>query len=163
MFSSRLLKIYKKVHKFGALTAYFSTNEWTFSNENIKTLWQNLSDADKQIFFFSMYDFNWEEFMQKCVAGLRLHIFKDVPDTIPAARKRMAKYEKKQDFIFISNLLFYIILILSVSFRIIFVHKILKYSFFILVGWMTYSLMTSLNSIVIRIGCSLLDENLILK
>ena len=87
-----MLKMYKKVHKFADVTTYFSTHKWNFGNKNTSTLWEKLSTEDKNIFFFSMKDFDWDDFMEKCVRGLRLYIFKDDPGNVPMARKRMARY-----------------------------------------------------------------------
>lgn len=87
-----MLKIYKKIHKFSTVTTYFSMRKWDFSNNNTMALWEKLTPDDKDIFFFSMKDFNWEDFMQKCVRGLRLYVFKDDPENVPMARKRMARY-----------------------------------------------------------------------
>lgn len=64
---------------------------WKFSNKNTQLLWSNLSQEDKDIFYFSMNDFNWRDFVKKSVTGLRLYTFKDDPSTIPIAKKRMAK------------------------------------------------------------------------
>lgn len=86
-----MLEIYKKVHKFSHVTTYFSTHMWKFSNNNTTTLWNNLTPNDQKLFYFSMKNFDWRDFSEKCVIGLRLYTFKDDPSTIPVARKRMAK------------------------------------------------------------------------
>lgn len=38
-----------------------------------------------------MDNFDWEDYMKHYIEGLRFNIFKDTPDTIPAAKKRMSK------------------------------------------------------------------------
>ena len=50
-----------------------------------------MAPADKDEFFFSMKNFNWEDFMSKFVDGVRIYIFKEGPETLPMARRRMAK------------------------------------------------------------------------
>lgn len=74
------------------VTTYFSVNKWTFGFANTKSLWEKLSPEDQKLFLFSMKDFDWEDYMQKCITGVRLHVFKDDPSTIPMARRRMAKF-----------------------------------------------------------------------
>ncbi|XP_058793398.1 fatty acyl-CoA reductase wat-like [Phymastichus coffea] len=87
----KMLKIYKKIHKFSAVTTYFIMRKWEFTNDNMVRLWDKLSSDDKQIYYFSMKNIDWDDYMQKCVDGLRLYIFKDDPNNIQMARKRMAK------------------------------------------------------------------------
>uniref|UniRef100_A0A0C9PMV0 Fatty acyl-CoA reductase n=1 Tax=Fopius arisanus TaxID=64838 RepID=A0A0C9PMV0_9HYME len=112
----KAIKIYRKIHKFAAVTAYFSTHMWKFSNENTRGLWDNLTPEDKKLFQFSMLDFDWNDFLYKCVVGLRLYAFKDDPSTIPIAKKRMAKF--------------------------LVLHRAIKYGFFGLVFWLTYSFLS---------------------
>lgn len=39
-----------------------------------------------------MKNFNWDDYMKTFVQGIRTFIFKDTPDTIPKAKKRMSRY-----------------------------------------------------------------------
>ncbi|XP_076632053.1 fatty acyl-CoA reductase wat-like [Colletes latitarsis] len=97
----RMLKIYKKVHKFNALTSHFTLHQWKFSCDNTKALWDSLGPKDRALYKFSMMDFDWNNFMYKSVHGLRLYILKDDPSTVPHAKLRMAR------FIIINELLKY--------------------------------------------------------
>ena len=128
---SRMLKTYKKIHKFSKVTTYFSMNKWKFGYDNAKSLWDNLSREDQTLFPFSMRDFDWDDFMKKCVAGLRIHVFKDDPSTIPMARKRMAKF--------------------------IIVHNIIKY---LSIAWLLYILYTLVPSIESIRAFSMVIENI---
>ncbi|XP_033210915.1 fatty acyl-CoA reductase wat-like isoform X2 [Belonocnema kinseyi] len=88
---TKAIEIYKKIHKFSAATSYFGLNEWNSKLDRTKSLWKRISVDDKKVFPFSMDNFNWEDYMKHYIDGLRLYIFKDTPDTIPAAKKRMSK------------------------------------------------------------------------
>lgn len=83
--------MYKKIHKFAAVTSYFTMRQWTFHNDNTRKLWDKLTPEDQKTFFFSMKDFDWPAYMRNYISGLRHYIFKDDPSTIPAARKRMTR------------------------------------------------------------------------
>ncbi|XP_012270707.1 fatty acyl-CoA reductase wat-like [Orussus abietinus] len=133
----RLMKIYRKISKYSSILVYFSTNEWTFGINNTRTLWNKLSKEDKKIFYFSMEDFDWEDYMKKCIDGIRIYIFKDDPSTIPAARKRMAK-----------------ILIL---------HKLIKLAAVALGCWLLYLMISLIFSFASFQGFMSLDENLIVR
>ncbi|XP_076391889.1 fatty acyl-CoA reductase wat-like isoform X2 [Megachile rotundata] len=106
------LKMYKKLHKFCAVTSYFGTRDWNFSYSNTENLWDSLCPEDQSLFAFSMNKFDWDDFMYKCVRGLRVHIFKDDPSTINHAKLRMARFTV--------------------------LHNIIKYTAFLLVIWFSY-------------------------
>ncbi|XP_015125320.1 fatty acyl-CoA reductase wat isoform X2 [Diachasma alloeum] len=109
---TRAMKMYRNIHTFLDAINYFDTRTWKFSNENTRGLWENLTPEDKQLFPFSMMDFDWNDYLYKCSAGLRRYWFKDDPSTIPVAKKRMA--------------------------RILILHNVIKYSFLGLVCWILY-------------------------
>lgn len=91
-FHSRILQVYKKIHKFCDILGYFTTNQWHFSNANVQRLWQRLSPADRDLFFFNMADMNWSEAINLSIFGIRTYLMKEDPATIPAALKRAQRY-----------------------------------------------------------------------
>ncbi|KAM3955664.1 fatty acyl-CoA reductase wat [Aphomia sociella] len=82
----KMMKVYKKVHKFSSVLTYFCTREISFCNDNTRELWQKTSDGDKEIFPFSMKNINWDEYFQDYLAGIRRYLFKESDDTLPRAR-----------------------------------------------------------------------------
>lgn len=85
-----MFDIYKKIHKFSLLLSYFSLREWKMHNENLQTLWNGLSEKDKEIFEFSMapQNFNWNSYISILGGGVRLYLLKDKMETIPAAKRK---------------------------------------------------------------------------
>ncbi|CAK9831261.1 Fatty acyl-CoA reductase wat [Anthophora retusa] len=122
----RILKIYKKLHKFSAVTSYFGTRDWNISYSNTKYLWDTLCREDQSLFTFSMNQFHWDDFMYKCVRGLRVYILKDDPSTIHRAKLRMARFTV--------------------------LHQFIKYTIVFLIIWLTYSTiytaLTAINGVV---------------
>ncbi|KAL9888209.1 waterproof isoform 2-T2 [Glossina fuscipes fuscipes] len=84
----RMLKIYRKIHKFCAVMEYFSANEFKFDNDNVRNLSSKLEATDKQLFAFDMRELSWTELFQINLVGLRLYVVKDDPSTIPESIKR---------------------------------------------------------------------------
>ncbi|XP_052749116.1 fatty acyl-CoA reductase wat-like [Galleria mellonella] len=82
----KMLKVYKKVHKFSSLLTYFCMREISFCNRNTRELWQKTSDSDKQLFPFSMKEMSWDDYFEEYLAGIRRYIFKESDDTLPRAR-----------------------------------------------------------------------------
>ncbi|XP_043477891.1 fatty acyl-CoA reductase wat-like isoform X1 [Leptopilina heterotoma] len=109
---TKAVKIYKRIHRLLSATSHFVLHQWEPNVQRTKSLWQKISEDDKKIFPFSMDNFNWENYMESYVLGLRLYMFQDTPDTIPAAKIRMH--------------------------RILFIHRIIKYLLLMLVIWGVY-------------------------
>ncbi|XP_011315369.1 putative fatty acyl-CoA reductase CG5065 [Fopius arisanus] len=82
----RLLKIYKKIHKFMDVLNYFSTKEWSFGNERLNSLVKTLDPRDKEIFFCDMKKLVWDEYFKTYLQGIRVYLIKDPLDTLPEAR-----------------------------------------------------------------------------
>lgn len=68
------------------ILTYFRERQWVFKNTNTQHLWENLSNEDKQLFFFNMTDFSWHYFLQAMGLGLRVYLVNDDIHTLPAAR-----------------------------------------------------------------------------
>ncbi|XP_014210766.1 fatty acyl-CoA reductase wat-like [Copidosoma floridanum] len=134
---AKLLKMYKKIHKYMRVTAYFSTKNWNFRNNNVLKLWDKLSEEDKEIFFFSMKDFDWDTYMNICVHGIRRFIFKDTLDTIPKAKKRMS--------------------------RLVILHKSIKYAVFALFLWGLYLIFYYALSMSSNSSYSLFSESITVR
>ncbi|XP_018317066.1 fatty acyl-CoA reductase 2 [Mycetomoellerius zeteki] len=83
-----LLKIYKKINYFTYVIAYFSTQEWRFSNDAVVKLWSRMTPADRQIFNFNINNLEWESYFKNMIPGLRLYIAKDPMDTLDEGREK---------------------------------------------------------------------------
>ncbi|XP_055922066.1 fatty acyl-CoA reductase wat-like isoform X2 [Eupeodes corollae] len=84
----RLLNTYKKIHRFMNVIEYFSMRQWEFQIDNVRGLWNRLSDCDKEIFFFDMTQLDWDHFLQQYFRGIRQYLLHDPLETIPEALVR---------------------------------------------------------------------------
>ncbi|KAL0858852.1 hypothetical protein ABMA27_011304 [Loxostege sticticalis] len=82
----KMLKVYRKIHKFSSVLSYFCTREIAFSNTRTQELWERTSNEDKQLFPFSMAELEWREYFEEYMAGIRRYLFKESDDTLPQAR-----------------------------------------------------------------------------
>ncbi|XP_069357131.1 fatty acyl-CoA reductase wat-like [Maniola hyperantus] len=82
----KMLKVYRKIHKFSSVISYFCTHEIKFCNRRTRALWENTADLDKQIFPFSMSEVDWSTYFDDYLAGIRRYLFKESDDTLPQAR-----------------------------------------------------------------------------
>ena len=53
----------EKMHKATGAVAYFATNEWKWSNDNVDNLYMELTDVDKKTFNFDLSTLNWTDYI----------------------------------------------------------------------------------------------------
>lgn len=82
------MKTYKKIHKFANVISFFCTNEWTFTNDNVQKLWENLNADDKKLFYFDLSSLDWEVYIKEYMKGMRVYLFKDDLSNAAEARKK---------------------------------------------------------------------------
>lgn len=82
----RLLKAYRKIHKFSTVISYFTTQQWQFSNENVLALWERTKPTDRVKFDFNLDNLDWNDYFHYYVRGLRLYILKDPIRTVDAGK-----------------------------------------------------------------------------
>ncbi|XP_076668926.1 fatty acyl-CoA reductase wat [Andrena cerasifolii] len=82
----RMLKIYKKIHKFMNVLNYFTTKEWTFTNDTFKAVMNKLSPEDRENFACDVTQIDWDHYFRTYMRGIRIYLIKDPLDTLPQAR-----------------------------------------------------------------------------
>nr|CAD7398553.1 unnamed protein product [Timema cristinae] len=85
------LKLYRKIDKYMLSMKYFTTFNWNFDNRKCMSLYQSLALEDKEIFYFDSNAYDWRDYLRSCINGLRIYLFKESPDTIPAGKSRLFK------------------------------------------------------------------------
>ncbi|XP_072948530.1 fatty acyl-CoA reductase wat-like [Epargyreus clarus] len=83
-----MLKFYKKVSKLATILFYFSTQDWKFSDDGVRSMWRSLSSQDRVVFPFSISDMSWDYMTETFLLGLRVYLVKDDLSTLPEARRR---------------------------------------------------------------------------
>ncbi|EFA08474.2 fatty acyl-CoA reductase wat [Tribolium castaneum] len=78
-----LVKGYQKINKFADVISYFSSREWKFTNANVQSLWKKMGKRDREMFEFSMKNFNWDSYFYTYVRGTRAYLLKDPLTTLP--------------------------------------------------------------------------------
>ncbi|CAH2056159.1 unnamed protein product, partial [Iphiclides podalirius] len=88
-----LVKIYKKVDKLSYALSYFTTNQWTFEDQNTQNLFKNLSPVDKQIFDMDITAVDWEKKIRIWTLGIRKYLVKDSEKSCEYAIKRQKLFK----------------------------------------------------------------------
>lgn len=88
----KLLRLYKKVHKFTEILTFFCTREWTFTNKNTQALWNKLNKTDQKLFPLSITTVSWLSFFREYMRGVRMYLLKEPDSTLEAARLRNKRF-----------------------------------------------------------------------
>lgn len=87
----RLFKAYKKIHKFLEVIAFFSTHQWSFEDDHVQELWDRLDPEDRLLLPFRIEELHWDQFFFDNIKTMRWCLMNDKSETLPLARKRMAR------------------------------------------------------------------------
>ncbi|KAJ3618770.1 hypothetical protein MTP99_005583 [Tenebrio molitor] len=82
-------KNYRRLDKTMDLLSYFSMGSWSFEQDNVLELWDQMGKEDKKMFKFSMEDVDWVKYGRDSTLGARMYLLKETPDTIPKAKKKL--------------------------------------------------------------------------
>ncbi|KAF5284905.1 hypothetical protein FQA39_LY16860 [Lamprigera yunnana] len=86
--SPRLLKIYKKIHRFTAVISYFCTRNWNFKSSRYQCILRKMTAEDRQLFFHDLKELNWDEYFTEYIKGIRVHLIGDPLHTMDAAKSK---------------------------------------------------------------------------
>lgn len=71
---------------------FFTLNQWSWSNTNLKKLQstlENTKDESLETFSFDIRSLNWKIFMDHYVLGTRHYVLKNNPDSMDSSRKKL--------------------------------------------------------------------------
>jgi fatty acyl-CoA reductase len=86
-----LVKVQHRVSQGLKVLQYYTTRDWIFKNTNMLELYKELSDKDKEIFFFDLSVVDYDEYLKNYVLGIRHFLLKEKPETLPKARTTLRK------------------------------------------------------------------------
>ena len=90
---SRLHKIYKKGNKLLEVTRFFMLWNWTFESKRVPSLWNKLSEDDKELIPFDLTSVDWVDANLECWKGTLKYALKDHASSEERFRKYI-RYDK---------------------------------------------------------------------
>lgn len=81
-----LLKLQRKIYCANNALSYFLTNIWTFHNEKLINLFDDLSPENKEHFGFNYRDFNIENYFRNGLIGAKVYLLNEDMNQLEAAR-----------------------------------------------------------------------------
>ncbi|KAJ3618772.1 hypothetical protein MTP99_005584 [Tenebrio molitor] len=83
------VKNYRRLDKMMDLISYFSIRSWTFQQDNVLELWDQMGKDDKKMFKFSMEDTDWIKYARDSILGARMYLLKETLDTLPKGKRKL--------------------------------------------------------------------------
>ncbi|CAH1403215.1 unnamed protein product [Nezara viridula] len=85
----RWKNIYERTDEVMIVLRPFCTRSFRFSNENVQDLWRRLNKKDKQLFPFSLQNFDWRNYFDIYLQGVKIYMMKEKID--PKAAEQRSK------------------------------------------------------------------------
>ncbi|GFO50602.1 fatty acyl-coa reductase [Plakobranchus ocellatus] len=90
------VKIQDRLSKAVTTLEFFTSNEWTFHNDNIFLLLNRMSEEDKQTFCFDPRSIDWKKYMLNYCLGVKEFVLKEDISQLPAARVALQRLQRIQ-------------------------------------------------------------------
>lgn len=83
-----MIKMYTKTENMLDMLKEFTTRQWSFDNKNTRQLWSSLSKEDRNMFWFSLEEFDWKAYIKIYYFGIRKHtLHEELSNTEEAVSK----------------------------------------------------------------------------
>jgi fatty acyl-CoA reductase len=86
------VRLYTKADKAFVPFEFFTTHQWRFISDNPIHLSKEMTAEDQEMFYFDVRKINWQSYFENYILGIRQHVFKDDPTTLPLARSSLERY-----------------------------------------------------------------------
>lgn len=77
------------VRKVNDVMHSFGVKQWHFTDDNVRSLLNQMSVKDRLNFQLDVCKIKWDTYLEKYTLGIRKHLAKQSPNTLPACRARM--------------------------------------------------------------------------
>jgi len=84
-----LVRISDLMQKSAKALETFTTNSWSWSNDNTLALEADLTEEDRQMFGFDIRAVDWRSYLDEYAQGIRDNVFQEDPSTQAACRRKL--------------------------------------------------------------------------
>jgi fatty acyl-CoA reductase len=84
-----MVKIQRRIQGGLSVLQYYTTKEWVFKNDIVKSLPESMTEKDRETFYTDIKMVSWDDYIKQFVLGTRHYYLKEDPDTLPSARRHI--------------------------------------------------------------------------
>jgi len=84
-----MCRVQRRITKAFEVFEYYTNNQWDFVNTNIFEARDKLNDRECNIYEINAKNLNVDTYFENCIRSARIHILKEMPETLPAARRHL--------------------------------------------------------------------------
>jgi len=84
-----LCRVQERINKGFEVFEYYANNQWEFKNEHVHLLRKVMNKRERFEYKVDGEDMDLRKYFEDCILSTRLYILKEMPDTLPAARRHM--------------------------------------------------------------------------
>ncbi|XP_045770532.1 fatty acyl-CoA reductase 1-like [Maniola jurtina] len=107
-----VLKIQRRIYSSNLALQFYTTQQWTFSNENFLSLRSKIKEEDKKHFYYDMENIDKSELMINGIIGGRRYLLNEKDENLPKSRahfKRITLLDKIVKYLFFGYIIWWII------------------------------------------------------
>lgn len=84
-----MCRVQRRIQKGFDVFEYYANNQWDFINANIKEVRDKLNAREYNKYYMHGDDIDVYKYFETCVQAARIYILKELPETLPAARRHI--------------------------------------------------------------------------
>lgn len=88
-----MLKIYGKMHHAMGELERFTSNSWTWDNNNLQKVRAQLSPRDLKTFYFDAKLLDWQKYIRDYCIGCKKYLLKEEMSRLPAAHRHLQRLQ----------------------------------------------------------------------
>lgn len=86
-----LSRLYDKFDRHLGMLEFFSTKDWYFYNDNVRSLYSELNATDKDVFNFDVKTIDWKSYLLSYCFGIRQYLLKEDLSTVKDGKRQLAR------------------------------------------------------------------------
>ena len=83
------MRVQKRISKGFEVFEYYANKQWEFVNTNVNFVRPLMNEREKLEYKLDGVGLDLEDYFTDCVKAARVFILKEMPETLPAARRHM--------------------------------------------------------------------------
>lgn len=89
----RIFNEFRKIHKLMGVIEYFSTNDFIFTDDNVKKTWSKMNSTDRNLFPMNMGNICWMDYFKNYTKGICMYLLKDDNSKLEESKRRARRFE----------------------------------------------------------------------